>query len=177
MKYVNTSGKQSAGLCSILYTSFILAISHAGVLLLAYSYKIYSIYPQQTGSWCGFTIVGDNIDKNVRSRHMRLDRQNKSLHYFHSFAVKDRVNLHNVSDTPPTELPAVSEAVEMLLPNEDDHAAICDEFAILVAQMMCDNMQYFKENYGDIVQRHIPHQYEQEMSSKSEVVSTTKFTL
>ena len=37
--------------------------------------------------------------------------------------------------------------------------------------MMCDNMQYFKENYGDIIQQHIPHQYEQEMSSKSEVVS------
>ena len=101
---------------------------------------------------------------------MRLDRQNILPHYFHSFAVKDRVNLQNVSDTPPTNLPEISEALEMLLPTERDDAVIRDEFALLVAQMMCDNIQYFKENYGDI-QQHIPHQYEQEMSSKSEVVS------
>ena len=70
------------------------------------------------------------------------------------------MNLQNVSDTPPTNLPEISEALEMLLPTERDDAVIRDEFALLVAQMMC----------GDI-QQHIPHQYEQEMSSKSEVVS------
>ena len=41
--------------------------------------------------WTGFKIVGDNIDKTVRPRHMRSDRQAESLHYFHSYAVKDRV--------------------------------------------------------------------------------------
>lgn len=76
---------------------------------------------------------------------MRLDRQNKSLHYFHSFAVRDRVNLQNFSDIPPANLPKTSEALKPLLPTDCDDAIIRDEFALLVARMMCDNMQYFKE--------------------------------
>ena len=84
------------------------------------------------------------------------------------------MNLQNVSDIPPTEPPEVSEALKTLLPTDRDDAVIRDEFAILVARM-CYNMQFFKENYGDVVQRHIPHPYEQEMSSKSELVSTFNF--
>lgn len=122
--------------------------------------------------WCGLKIVGDNIDKHVRCRQMRLDRQNKSLHYFHSFAVKDRVNLHDVSDIPPTTTPSISTVLPKLLPSKDDDAVIYDDFAILLARMMCDNMPYFKENYGDVVERHIPHKHQEEMSARSEVVST-----
>ena len=40
--------------------------------------------------WNGFKIVGDNVDKNVRPT---FQRSNQSLHHFHSYAVKDRVNL------------------------------------------------------------------------------------
>ncbi len=49
--------------------------------------------------WSGFKIVGDNIDKNVRPSFQRLTHQTKSLHFFHSYAVKDRVNLSSASDT------------------------------------------------------------------------------
>ena len=51
--------------------------------------------------WTGFKIVGDNIDKTAKPRHVRFDRQTKSLHYFHAYAVKDRVNFANESDSPP----------------------------------------------------------------------------
>ena len=57
--------------------------------------------------WCGFKIVGDNIDKNVRPSHQRLDRQTQSLHYFHSFAVRDRIDLSAYSDQPPAIPPAI----------------------------------------------------------------------
>ena len=43
-------------------------------------------------------MVGDNIDKNIRPRDMRTDHQGRSLHYFHTYAVQDRVDLSNVSD-------------------------------------------------------------------------------
>ena len=39
-----------------------------------------------------YKLVGDNIDKVVKPRHMRIDHQAKSLHYFHSYAVKDRID-------------------------------------------------------------------------------------
>lgn len=44
-----------------------------------------------------YIIVGDNIDKNVTTQDMRVGNQVKSLHYFHSYAVQDRVKLGNLS--------------------------------------------------------------------------------
>ena len=37
-----------------------------------------------------YIVVGDNIDKNVTPRDMTVGNQVKSLHYFHSYAVKDQ---------------------------------------------------------------------------------------
>ena len=51
---------------------------------------------------CGLVIVGDNIDKNFRLSYQRQDRQTKSLHYFHAYAVKNRVDVSSLSDTRPT---------------------------------------------------------------------------
>ena len=50
--------------------------------------------------WHGFKVVGDNVDKTIKPRHMREDRQTKSIHYFQIYAVKDRVDLSNRSDEP-----------------------------------------------------------------------------
>ena len=38
----------------------------------------------------GVKIVGDNVDKTVKTCFMHIDRQGKSLHYFHCFATQDR---------------------------------------------------------------------------------------
>ena len=43
-------------------------------------------------------IVGDNIDKNIRPSMQRLTHQTRSLHHFHSYAMKDRVDWSKVSD-------------------------------------------------------------------------------
>lgn len=59
---------------------------------------------QPHSQWSGFKIVGDNLDKTVKPRHMRSDHQNVSLHYFHSIAVKDRIDFSNLPDTPPAKL-------------------------------------------------------------------------
>jgi L1 cell adhesion molecule like protein len=67
----------------------------------------------------GFKVVGDNIDKNIRPSFQCSERQTKSLHYFHSFAIKDRVDLHNCSDDAPQNTPIDSST---LLPLFDDIA-------------------------------------------------------
>ena len=56
---------------------------------------------ESRNSWCGFKLVGDNIDKNVRPTHQCLDHQTKSLHYFHAYAVVDRIDLCELSDATP----------------------------------------------------------------------------
>ena len=48
-----------------------------------------------------FKIVGDNVDKNVKKRYLRVDQQNASLHFFHAFAVRDRIDFSHLPDTLP----------------------------------------------------------------------------
>ena len=54
-----------------------------------------------------FKLVGDNIDKNVKARYLRSDHGNSSLHYFHSFAVKDRIDFSHLSSTLPLHAPTL----------------------------------------------------------------------
>ena len=48
-----------------------------------------------------YRIVGDNIDKNVKPRNMTSDFQTRSLHYFHAYAVRDRIDLSDYSNEQP----------------------------------------------------------------------------
>ena len=45
-------------------------------------------------------LVGDNINKSIKPRHMRIKSQTHSLHYFHSYVVKDRVAFWDLDDNP-----------------------------------------------------------------------------
>ena len=74
----------------------------------------------------GFKLVGDNIDKQVKSTYMRLSgHQNKSFHYFHSFAVQNRIDSstfvdmmsHGCSNHP-------FKVALVLLPSADDDKAL-----------------------------------------------------
>ena len=50
-----------------------------------------------------YKLVGNNIDKNVHPCYMRNDHQVRPLHYFHTYAVLDRVDLlgyRNYSSPP-----------------------------------------------------------------------------
>ena len=42
--------------------------------------------------WTGFKIVGDNVDKDIRPSFQRIDYRTRSLHYFHAYAMLDRVD-------------------------------------------------------------------------------------
>lgn len=79
---------------------------------------------------CGFTIVGDNIDKNFRPSYQRQDRQTKSVHYFHSYAVKNRVDVSALSDARP---PAVLSA-DVILPTQSDVHKLLNDFEILTSR-------------------------------------------
>ena len=49
--------------------------------------------------WFGYKFVGDNVDKNIRPSYQRMEHhRGQSLHYFHGYALRDRVDLSNYSD-------------------------------------------------------------------------------
>ena len=116
-----------------------------------------------------FKIVGDNIDKEVRPRNMRSDYQARSLHYFHSYAVKDRINLDNCEDQPSA--PDISSIdLEVLLPSDDDESTIRRNMGILIAHTLKKHIPFYAE-YGKRVERHIRHRFTEKMSQESTVVS------
>lgn len=96
----------------------------------------------------GYKLVGDNIDKNVRPRHMRQDRQTLSMHYYHSYAVRDRVNVSGLSDARPSlkNTPLLSVPVTDVLPSDSDHKNLMHNFALLVSRHLVDHLHHFKEN-------------------------------
>ena len=112
--------------------------------------------------------VGDNLDKEVKPSDMREDNQTQSLHYFHVYGVRDRIDLTNHDDQQPT--PDISSiCIDKLLPSKEDESALCANFCILISRVLKKHMPFFKE-FGSGLERHIRHEYYEEMSSKSNVV-------
>lgn len=81
--------------------------------------------------WCGYKIVIDNIDKNVSPSFQRLDKEKQSLHYTHGYAVKDRVDMSNLSEESPKPCDHVPSD---LLPSSDDVTALKKELHILLSR-------------------------------------------
>lgn len=119
--------------------------------------------------WIGFKIVGDNIDKTVRPRHQTLEKRTQSLHYFHSYAVKDRIDMRDLSDTKPA-LDLTTLPFTMFLPSENDLEQLKKNCTVIVAPILVKYIPAFSHLEKD-VSKHIPHRYQKEMSTKSEVVS------
>lgn len=86
-----------------------------------------------SGSKCkGYVIVVDNVDKNLRPSHQREDRQTKSLHITHSYAVKNRVDVSMLSDEPPSAIVSP----DLFLLTEDDVAKILKELEVFATRFV-----------------------------------------
>lgn len=121
----------------------------------------------------GFRICGDNIDKNVKARHMRLDNRNQSLHYFHLYAVENRVDFASFSDEPMdnSSLSDMRQVAKSMLPTAGDDAILRRNISTLILRVLCTHLDFFKSSFHGLVDWHIQHRYYQEMSTKSVVVS------
>ncbi len=134
--------------------------------------------PQQSGHQLGYKLVGDNIDKGVKTRYMRKEHyHDQSLHYFHSFAVLNRIDHSDFPDVHPlTCLDHPKRRAVTLLPSAQDDTALRANIGILVSRVLTDHMPFFNLTFQDVVDWHIKHQYYSEMSTKSVVVSTCSYT-
>lgn len=72
-----------------------------------------------------YKLVGDNVDLTVNPRYMRIDNKLSSLHYYHSCAVQDRINVHDLLNERPSQTSvSVQEKAKSLLPTESDDDVI-----------------------------------------------------
>ena len=82
------------------------------------------------GDNCGFVLVTDNVDKNIQRSFQRENRQTVSLHYCHSCAIKNRVDISGLSDKPSS----AEITVETFLPSNSDLAKLLNDFEVLVSR-------------------------------------------
>ena len=108
------------------------------------------------------------MDSKVKPRHMRSDQQSTDLHYFHLYATRDRVDLSDASNEPPSINP--DPILSDLLPSDSDVEAMMSNFGILVARILIQYMPFFKKHFSDVVVHHIPDDHESETEKVSEVV-------
>ena len=82
-----------------------------------------------------YKIIGDNVDKNIVPRYIRSDNKVKSLHYYHSYAVKDRINTDSFGDVQPiSNSQSHYTVVKSLLPSPSDDATL--------VQSKCENIVF-----------------------------------
>ena len=121
----------------------------------------------------GYRLCGDNIDTSIHTRHMRLDRRNKSLHYFHLYAVENRVDFASLSDELPdnSKITNLRSVAKSLLPTPANDEALKKNSSTLISRVLCKHVKFFKLSCEDMVKQHFQHRFYEEMSSKSVVVS------
>ena len=117
--------------------------------------------------------MGDNWDMEVKARCQTKSDNNKSLHYFHAYAVKDRVVSEGLESTRPQK--GIDE-VEMqeILPTAEVQEYIISDLAHMIPRVIVQYLSPYKL-FRKAVQYHIPHPHSQEMAGKSEVVSLQPF--
>ena len=70
--------------------------------------------------------MGDNWDLEVKERYQTKYQNNKSLHYFHAYAVKDRVAAQGLDNKRPQKSIGEIEMREFLPTPEVQEAIIAD---------------------------------------------------
>ena len=118
-----------------------------------------------------YSIVGDNIDKSVKPRYQRIGTSNRQLHYFHFFAVSDRVDVSELPITPPvTPVITPETCASSLLPSPTYDRIFRQNIITLVSRVLATHLETLGFDCTRLAEWHIFHEYEKEMAKKSEVV-------
>ena len=121
-----------------------------------------------------YILVGDNVDFSVTPTYMRSDMQKRLLHYFQFCAVKDRLDLSSLSSAMKTNRPTLDDVMSAVKVSAEEKKSLLSNYVTLIPRILADNMAYFHLTFSDLITPHIPHEFSQEMSQQSEVVSVHK---
>jgi hypothetical protein len=117
-----------------------------------------------------YILVGDNVDKNVSPRNMRVNNQVKSLHYFHMYAAQDRIAFSSASPQSHSQAGDISSLpASAVLPTVGDCIDIRENYIVLAARIIVNSLPHFAFLKNCIVE-HIPHQFSKETEKKSVIV-------
>ena len=106
---------------------------------------------------------------------MRINNQTKSLHYFHAFAVKDRINFSDITNNAELVFPDDID-YSVFYPNDDDDAQLVSNFQTLVTRIFVEHIPHLQHMFGKVT-HNIQHKYSKNMSIKSTVVCPSHLCL
>ena len=126
-----------------------------------------------------YHICGDNIDKGVKQRYIRIGNfKPDCIHYFHSYAVADRVDVTSLSDQVIATTQHDKRQVALsLLPTPEDDVAIRSNIITIISRILYEALDFFKLSFEGVVTWHIHHEYYKEMARKSIVVSQNAYSM
>ncbi len=84
-------------------------------------------------------------------------------------AVLDRVNVESLQNET-SHMPIENGSPEVWQLIEHGKTNLRGKLATVVARIICQHMQFFKENFQSLIISHIPHPYQEEMKLKSNIV-------
>lgn len=80
-----------------------------------------------------------------------------SAHYFHAYAVEDRVDFSNLSEEQPFSRTLDNkDLASMMVPTAEDDQVLFKHFKILIGRIL---VEFFKATFDNVVTRHIKHSY------------------
>ena len=118
-----------------------------------------------------YILVGDNVDKNVSPRDMRINNQVKSLHYFHMYAAQDRITFTPQSHSQAGDISSLPASA--VLSTIGDCVDIRENYIVLAARTIVDSLPHFAF-LKNCIAEHIPHQFSKETVKKSVIVSISE---
>ena len=117
-----------------------------------------------------YIITGDNLDKSIKPKFMTIEHQTQSLHYFHAYAALNRLSFGDLTEDVPTSRLLRSLNPGDFLPSLDDCEKLRDNYAVLMARVICENLKAFA-SFKACVPKHIMHKYSTAMAKKSVTVN------
>ena len=102
---------------------------------------------------------------------MRVDKQVASIHAFHMYATKDRVDVSEVPNEKPVGNLETT-PISTVVPSIGDSIVLRENYVTLVSRVLVKHLNYFSP-FANCVPEHIQHEHSAEMANKSEIVSVT----
>lgn len=110
---------------------------------------------------------GDNLDLYVTTNDVRMDNKSKYYHFFATDLTFDRVECKNLEDSKPIG-DTKNITYKNFVPSPNEISKFKESLKVLLGRILCENIDHFSW-MKTIIPKHIPHDYENAMSKKSEV--------
>lgn len=110
---------------------------------------------------------GDNLDLYVTTNDVRMDNKSKDYHFFATDLTFDRVECKNLEDSKPVG-DTKNITYKNFVPSPNEIFKFKESLKVLLGRILCENIDHFSW-MKTIIPKHIPHDYENAMSKKSEV--------